>query len=105
MPSSRRSRRRPYAEAHQELDVEGALRGVARTESGADGAAWTVRRVGGSDKAFRCPGCDQLIEPGTPHVVAWAADHLLGADAALSDRRHWHSACWQARDRRRPTRR
>ena len=105
MPSSRRSRRRPYGEAHQELDVEAALRGGERTESGADGSAWKVRRVAGSEKSYRCPGCDQLIQPGTPHVVAWEAEHLLGADAALADRRHWHAACWQWRDRRRSGRR
>jgi hypothetical protein len=81
------------------------LRGGARSESRADGSQWSVRSVGGSDKAYRCPGCDQMIEPGIPHVVAWPADHLLGADAAVADRRHWHKACWQARDNRRPTRR
>ena len=105
MPSSRRSRRRPYTEAHPELDVDAALRGGARAEGRADGTRWNVRPVSGSDKAYRCPGCDQLIEPGTPHVVAWSADHLLGADAAMADRRHWHDACWRARDRRRPARR
>ncbi len=105
MPSSRRSRRRPYGEPHQELDVESALRGVARSAVGSDGSEWTVRRVGGAEKAYRCPGCDQEIQPGTPHVVAWRSDHLLGADAGLADRRHWHQACWQARDSRRPTRR
>ncbi len=105
MPSSRRSRRRPYGEAHQELDVDWARRGGARSESSSDGSEWTVRRVGGADKAYRCPGCDQMIQPGTPHVVAWPADHLFGADAALAARRHWHQACWQSRDNRRPTRR
>jgi hypothetical protein len=105
MPSSRRSRRRPYGEGHPELDVEAARRGGTRTETGTDGSAWSVRRVGGSEKPYRCPGCDQLIEVGSPHIVAWPADHLLGADAAVADRRHWHTACWQARDRRRPNRR
>ncbi len=101
MPSSRRSRRRPYGSEHPELDVEGALRGMPRSEASADGSTWTVRRVAGGDKSYRCPGCDQLIPPGTAHVVVVAADHLLGADAALADRRHWHTGCWQARDRRR----
>ena len=104
MPSSRRSRRRPYGETHRELDVEAARRGE-RTETAADGSSWTVRRVTGSEKSYRCPGCDQLIEAGTPHVVAWPADHLFGAQAGMEDRRHWHTACWQARDRRRPRRR
>jgi hypothetical protein len=61
---------------------------------------WVVRRITGSSstKTYRCPGCDQEIRPATPHVVAWPAD---GADGE-QDRRHWHSACWEARGRRGP---
>ena len=33
------------------------------------GSAGRARR-----RAYRCPGCDQLVAPGTPHVVAWPAD-------------------------------
>lgn len=60
------------------------------------GEEWVVRQVGGSaaGKRYRCPGCDQEIPPGVPHVVAWQRDS--GAD----DRRHWHKSCWSARDRR-----
>jgi hypothetical protein len=105
MPSSRRSRRRPYGDSHPDLDVEAALRGLPRTEGRADGSSWSVRSVAGSEKTYRCPGCDQAIVPGTAHVVVWANDHLLGADSALAERRHWHSACWKARDTRGPTRR
>ena len=103
MPSSRRSRRRPYAEGHVPLDPD-RLHGMARTETGTDGESYTVRQVRASDKAYRCPGCDQLVAPGTAHVVAWPTEHLLGAQAALDARRHWHSACWSSRDRRRPAR-
>lgn len=103
MPSSRRSSKRPYAAGHVPLDAE-RVRGGRTSEEGPDGS-WTVQRVGGSERTYRCPGCDQEILPGTPHVVAWAADGLFGADAALADRRHWHGACWSARSRRGPTRR
>jgi len=48
-------------------------------------------------KTYRCPGCDQEIRPGTPHVVAWPGDER----GDLTDRRHWHTGCWAARDRRR----
>ncbi|MGP4000225.1 ATP/GTP-binding protein [Streptomyces sp. 8N706] len=60
------------------------------------GEDWVVRQVGGgaAAKHYRCPGCDQEIPPGVPHVVAWAREG--GAD----DRRHWHRACWNSRDRR-----
>ena len=45
--------------------------GPERVESWPDGD-WVVRRVpAGAAKAYRCPGCDQEIAPGTPHVVAW----------------------------------
>ena len=62
---------------------------------------WVVRQVTGSaaTRAYRCPGCDQQIRPATPHVVAWPD---LPDEAGLPDRRHWHTACWQARDARSP---
>lgn len=100
MPTSRRSRRQG---PHVPLDPA-RLTGMTGSEAGADGTAYAVRQVRGSEKSYRCPGCDQLVPPGTPHVVAWPTEHLLGADAGLADRRHWHTACWRARDRRRPTR-
>ncbi|MGH8961359.1 MAG: hypothetical protein ACRDWT_09140 [Jatrophihabitantaceae bacterium] len=63
------------------------------------GQSYVVRRVSGAaaSKPYRCPGCDQLIRPGLPHIVSWPeSDH----DAA--DRRHWHPSCWTARDTRAP---
>jgi len=54
---------------------------------------WTVQSVTGSEKSFRCPGCQQVIGPPAAHVVALAADGLLGPEAALADRRHWHRSC------------
>jgi hypothetical protein len=57
-----------------------------------------VRRLTGITvvKAYRCPGCEQMIEIGKPHTVAWSVD------GDSTDRRHWHTACWAARDRRHP---
>jgi hypothetical protein len=62
------------------------------------GDEWVVRSVSGqaAAKPYRCPGCLQEIRPGVPHVVAWPAE------SSADDRRHWHSACWAARDRRPP---
>ncbi|MFL6129051.1 MAG: hypothetical protein ACJ73E_08285 [Mycobacteriales bacterium] len=80
------------------------------------GEDYVVRRITGSasTRPYRCPGCDQQIRPATPHVVAWPAADPQVADpqaagstpARLADRRHWHAACWRARDRRaaRPSR-
>lgn len=63
-----------------------------------DGLQWAVRSISGSaaTKEYRCPGCDQLIRPGTAHIVAWVADR--NAD----DRRHWHRTCWEHRAHRNP---
>jgi hypothetical protein len=66
------------------------------------GVEYRVRPVAGASpgsvtRPYRCPGCDQLLAAGAGHLVAWPAEDL---DA--SDRRHWHTACWQARDRRAP---
>ncbi|MDA2989056.1 MAG: hypothetical protein O2815_08275 [Actinomycetota bacterium] len=72
-----------------------------RLESHSDGD-WYVRSLTGSSatKTYRCPGCDHEIRPATPHVVAWPADDPRGAE----DRRHWHTPCWSARNRRGPRR-
>ncbi len=55
-----------------------------------------MRRVAGASaaKPYRCPGCDQETPPGVPPV---GAGPRLGA---VDARRHWHGACWNARDRR-----
>ncbi|WP_438485823.1 ATP/GTP-binding protein [Streptomyces sp. S186] len=60
------------------------------------GEDWVVRQVGatGAAKHYRCPGCDQEIPPGVPHVVTWPRH------GDVDDRRHWHKACWNARNRR-----
>ncbi|MFV0252288.1 MAG: hypothetical protein ACK5H2_03020 [Beutenbergiaceae bacterium] len=87
--------RRRYTEPHRELDVASLWRGVERTETDRDGMQWRVREVTGSDKTYRCPGCQQEIQPGTAHLVAWNSDHIFGAGAGLAERRHWHNNCWR----------
>jgi hypothetical protein len=68
------------------------------------GQEHVVRRVTGSaaTKTYRCPGCSQTIRPATPHTVAWPVlPSTFGATASGRDeRRHWHTPCWTARDRR-----
>ena len=88
----------------QPRDLEQSF-GYQRVESARDGE-WIVRAVAGagSVKSYRCPGCDQEIRPGVPHVVAWPADTERAAwhgGGGLGDRRHWHTPCWNARLRRR----
>lgn len=69
-------------------------------ESHPDGD-WIVRKITGSSstKDYRCPGCDQLIRPATPHIVAWPAED---GERGLDHRRHWHTPCWAARNNRGP---
>ena len=60
---------------------------------------WIVRVVAGATtvKHYRCPGCDQLIAPGTPHVVVWPDVPSLLSESGIEERRHWHTPCWQRR--------
>lgn len=76
----------------------GRLAGMDRRESHPDGE-WVVRRVRGAaaGKTYVCPGCRQSLPDTMAHVVAWPATGLVGVDM----RRHWHTPCWNARDRRR----
>ena len=72
--------------------------GPARPPAGEQVEADVVVRRGpgcASGKAYRCPGCEQEVRPGTPHVVAWPV-------GLPDERRHWHTPCWEARDRRTP---
>lgn len=64
------------------------------------GQLWTVRTVRGnaSGKSYVCPGCQQQVPAASAHVVVWPAEGL----GDVTDRRHWHTPCWQARDRRPP---
>lgn len=85
--------RRASEEAEDGIDRYG---GFQRSESWA-GDEWSVRHVAGASaagKTYRCPGCDQEIPSAVPHVVAWPEY------AGVDERRHWHKACWNAKDRR-----
>lgn len=72
--------------------------GHATSSAKTDGR-WIVRSVAGTSavKDYRCPGCDQLIRPGTPHVVVWPAEPRPGWSGGVEDRRHWHNSCWTRR--------
>ena len=66
-------------------------RGVAPEWAAADGV--TVRAVSGGAKTYVCPGCNQEIRPGTPHLVVMIEGDVEG-------RRHWHAPCWRRELRR-----
>ena len=102
--SPRRSRPRGSAPNASNAESEPRAGGVLgwggeQTES-YRGEDWKVRAVAGdSGKFYRCPGCDQEIPPGVGHLVAWPVNEM-GAVGGVDDRRHWHRACWNARERR-----
>ncbi|GLW29869.1 hypothetical protein [Actinoplanes regularis] len=92
-------RRNPDQPEQPRLAGEGVRRGIEGVQQWQDGE-WMVRSIfgGAAAKTYRCPGCVQEIRPGVAHVVAWPID----GRGDESDRRHWHTGCWKARDRRIP---
>ncbi|WP_146361535.1 hypothetical protein [Arthrobacter yangruifuii] len=95
-----RNARRKWASAPPERDLERTRAGIPMRESGPDGE-WSVRQItaGNAAKDYRCPGCAQIIPPGTAHLVVWQEDSLLGRQSAVEGRRHWHNHCWRIRRR------
>ncbi|MDR2372504.1 MAG: hypothetical protein LBD77_00060 [Bifidobacteriaceae bacterium] len=91
---SRRARRR--AAPRRPLDLARARGGAPARASLPDGREFFVSPPSPSPKAYVCPGCGAPVAPGQVQVTVWEADSLLGADAALELRRHWHLACWRA---------
>jgi hypothetical protein len=90
-----RSNRRRSEEPDDEA-LDRLLSGWKRTET-RRGADWTVQPVSAAQalKSYVCPGCGRAVAPGTAHVVVWRADGVLGDQADLSGRRHWHTHCWR----------
>jgi hypothetical protein len=92
-----------YGRPTPDPDHLGRAFGHQHTESDVRGD-WIVRQVTGAaaNKPYRCPGCDHEIPPGTPHLVAWPSVPEYGSGGGVGERRHWHTACWNARGRRGP---
>lgn len=89
----RRGRRRPDPD---DASFDRLLAGWKRTEV-RRGVTWTVQPVSGAQaqKTYTCPGCGRAVDPGVAHLVAWRADGVLGDEADLAARRHWHTSCWR----------
>ncbi|MEV3855246.1 ATP/GTP-binding protein [Streptomyces sp. NPDC050095] len=95
--SPRRNRPKAAGSSTGSSEDEGRRYGGFQSTESWQGEEWSVRHVAGASaagKTYRCPGCDQEIASGVAHVVAWP--EFGGVD----DRRHWHKACWNAKDRR-----
>lgn len=87
-------RRHRAARDRSELpEAPGRPLNVAPDWAQADGVI--ARAISGEKgKAYRCPGCQQLIQPGTPHLVVVEEGDVAG-------RRHWHTPCWRTELKRR----
>lgn len=97
MPRSNRPRGRNGGRREEEPDgLDRLLAGWRRTET-RRGSEWNVQPVSAAQaqKTYVCPGCGRDILPGTAHLVAWRADGVLGDEADLAARRHWHESCWR----------
>ncbi|MFI0237513.1 ATP/GTP-binding protein [Streptomyces sp. NPDC016845] len=95
--SPRRNRPKAGGPSAGGTEDEGRRYGGFQSTESWQGEEWCVRHVAGASaagKTYRCPGCDQEIPSRLAHVVAWP--EYGGVD----DRRHWHKACWNAKDRR-----
>jgi hypothetical protein len=92
MPRSNRRRR----DSGGDESLERLLAGWKRTET-RRGVAWTVQPVSAAQaqKSYLCPGCGRMVAEGVAHVVVWRADGVLGDEADLAARRHWHQHCWR----------
>ncbi|MGF3055445.1 hypothetical protein [Microbacterium sp. YY-01] len=89
----RRGQRRPHDHVDESLDR--LIAGWKRTEI-RRGTEWWVQPLSAAQahKEYTCPGCTRMIVAGTAHVVTWRADGVLGDEADLAARRHWHTHCW-----------
>ncbi|MFF1572879.1 hypothetical protein ACFVWR_09035 [Leifsonia sp. NPDC058292] len=97
MPRSNRPRDRQSGSGDDEpLDLSRLMSGWRRTEV-KRGVLWNVQPVSAAQaqKTYACPGCGQEIAAGVAHLVAWRADGVLGDQADIAARRHWHDRCWK----------
>jgi hypothetical protein len=94
MAKSNRSRKRDGE--YEPLDLSRLNMGMRRSEV-RGGREWTVQPItaAGAQKYYTCPGCSRTIEPGVAHLVAWRNDGIMGEQADLEARRHWHETCWR----------
>jgi hypothetical protein len=91
MPRANRRRDQSYNQESFDRLLAGFLRTEIRR-----GREWNVQPVSEERavKEYTCPGCSVRILPGVAHLVTWRADGVLGDEADLAARRHWHNRCW-----------
>ena len=92
MPRSNRRRSEETGDEAFERLVSGWKRSEVRR-----GVEWTVQPASATQasKSYVCPGCGRTVAAATAHLVVWRADGVLGDEADLAARRHWHTHCWR----------
>ena len=55
--------------------------------AGTEAEGYTIRQTA-AQKVYTCPGCQQVIRPGTLHLVVFPDDQP-------DLRQHWHTPCWR----------
>ncbi|WIB76206.1 hypothetical protein DEJ28_11020 [Curtobacterium sp. MCPF17_002] len=98
MPRSNRPRRprgRVFGPEEEPAGLDRLMSSWKRTEV-RRGREYLVQPVSAASalKEYVCPGCGGTVMPGIAHVVVWRADGVLGDEADLASRRHWHNHCW-----------
>lgn len=90
-----RRNKRNDSDDYEQLDLARIAGGFKRSEY-KRGKEWHVQPISASRaiKEYACPGCSVPIAVGVPHLTVWEAEAIFGDEAALRDRRHWHSHCW-----------
>lgn len=96
MARNRRVNKYQRAAQNPPQDVTRLAYGGARKET-RHGGEWFVRDIPAhrAEKSYLCPACCVAVPAGQAHVVAWNAEHFMGDDAAVRDRRHYHAHCWR----------
>lgn len=100
MPRSNRPRRKGKPQSQGPSVAPAMAQGSWVSTTRYAGQEWSVRQVRANDsgRTYVCPGCQQQVSAGVSHAVVWPNDGMGGLD----NRRHWHTPCWSARERRRP---
>ena len=96
MARNRRVNKYQRAAAEPPRDVTRLANGGASKQM-RRGREWFVREIPAhrAEKVYRCPDCGNDIPSGQAHLVAWSAEHFFGDEAAVRERRHYHSHCWR----------
>lgn len=59
------------------------------------GKDYSVRKTFEGSSIYKCPYCNNTINYGETSLTVIEKNHILGDQAAIDERRHWHESCWK----------